>query len=264
MLAGTVVSLQSSADSELTHPISQRLRSRDTVLTQTADPSLLVHSLLDLIVDKALQVIDQYHANITKFEHDILLKPKMSTVRKLHILSGDLILHKRTLEPIKTLVYGLRRYDVDRCEALIDFCDPDNKNAKVVGFMSHTSKIYLADVFDHMESILTNLDMFASIAENLINYSFNLASNQMNEIMRRLTVATIICLPLTVLTGYFGMNFVSFWSIHNNSDLFFWKLAIPIVAFVIPLALLSDLKNLWLYSQHHGDSRKAIQSYKQA
>ena len=61
----------------------------------------------------------------------------------MHILSGDLILHKRTLEPIKTLVYGLRRYDNDKSEALIDFSDPANKDVKVVGFRSHTSKIYL-------------------------------------------------------------------------------------------------------------------------
>lgn len=61
----------------------------------------------------------------------------------VHILSGDLILHKRTLEPIKTLIYGLRRYDLDRCAALIDTSDPANADIKVVGFMSHKSKIYL-------------------------------------------------------------------------------------------------------------------------
>ena len=48
IFAGTVLSLQSSFDSDLTHPISQRLRSRDTVLAKSADPSLLVHALLDL------------------------------------------------------------------------------------------------------------------------------------------------------------------------------------------------------------------------
>ena len=65
----------------------------------------------------------------------------------VHILSGDLILHKRTLEPIKTLIYGLRRYDVDRCAALIDSSDPTNADVKVVGFMSHKSKIYLVCCF---------------------------------------------------------------------------------------------------------------------
>ena len=38
----------------------------------------------------------------------------------------------------------------------------------------------------------------------------------------------------------------------------FWKIALPILAIVTPLALLSDLKNIWLYFQHRGDSRKAI------
>ena len=91
----------------------------------------------------------------------------------VHILSGDLILHKRTLEPIKTLVYGLRRYDVDRCAALVDSSGQDTSNVKIEGFMSHKSKIYLADVYDHIDFIIISLDMFSGTTENLINYSFN-------------------------------------------------------------------------------------------
>lgn len=60
----------------------------------------------------------------------------------MHILSGDLILHKRTLEPIKTVIYGLRRYDLDRCAALVDTTEV-GMPVKVEGFMSHKAKIYL-------------------------------------------------------------------------------------------------------------------------
>ena len=89
----------------------------------------------------------------------------------VHILSEDLILHKRTLEPIKTLIYGLRRYDKDRCAALLD---PDEAaHTKVVGFMSVKATIYLADVLDHMEHILTSLDMYEAMVENLVNFTFN-------------------------------------------------------------------------------------------
>ena len=90
----------------------------------------------------------------------------------VHILQGDLILHKRTLEPIKTLVYGLRRYDADRVAALSETVDP---SVKVQGYMSHKSKIYLADVYDHMEYIFGSLDMIAGVSENLINYTFNVS-----------------------------------------------------------------------------------------
>ena len=94
----------------------------------------------------------------------------------MHILQGDLILHKRTLEPIKTVIYGLRRYDVDRVAALLEKLEPDKK---VQGYMSHKAKIYLADVHDHMEYILSSLDMFAGISDNLINYTFNVSSLDM-------------------------------------------------------------------------------------
>ena len=78
-----------------------------------------------------------------KFTFDHLLDISTYCFLIVHILSGDLILHKRTLDPIKTMIYALRRYDVDRCAALIDSSDPANENVKVVGFMSHKAKIYL-------------------------------------------------------------------------------------------------------------------------
>jgi Mg2+ and Co2+ transporter CorA len=197
----TVISIHPNSDLDFTLPIALRLRQPQTILRTSADGSFLVQSLLDLIVDRALEVVDEYQAKILALEHDVLLKPHMNTVKFLHILQGDLILHKRTMEPIKTVVYGLRRYDVDRSAALI--ADNELDVAAVKGYMSHKAKIYLADVNDHMEYILTSLDMFAGISENLINYTFNMSSNQMNEVMRQLTLATVVFLPLTLLTGYF-------------------------------------------------------------
>ena len=92
----------------------------------------------------------------------------------VHVISGDLILHKRTLGPIKSLVYGIRRYDVDRVTALYDPGEQPG-GRRVEGYMSDKAKTYLADVHDHMEYILTSVEMFAGISENLINYSFNVS-----------------------------------------------------------------------------------------
>ena len=59
-------------------------------------------------------------------------------------MNGDIIMHKRTMDPVKTLVYGLRRYDLDRSAALTTAEEP---NVKVVGYMSHKSKIYLVSIY---------------------------------------------------------------------------------------------------------------------
>ena len=92
----------------------------------------------------------------------------------MHILSGDLILYKRTLGPIKSLIYGIRRYDADRFAALYDPGEQP-EGYKVKGYMSNEAKTYLADVHDHIEYILTSVDMFAGVSENLIEYSFNVS-----------------------------------------------------------------------------------------
>ncbi|KAI8980569.1 hypothetical protein BD414DRAFT_492607 [Trametes punicea] len=257
---GTVISIHKDNTLDFTAPITERLRQRDTGLRSTADPSLLVESLLDLVVDQALEVVDEYQGKILKIEQAVLLKPSVKTVRRLHILQGDLTLHKRTLEPIKTVIYGLRRYDVDRVIALKEKVDP---NAKVEGYMSHKAKIYLADVHDHMEYILTSLDTIAGITDNLINYTFNMASYQMNETMRRLTLATIICLPLTLLTGYFGMNFDFMWST-THSDLFFWEIAIPVMTVVITLFLWNDFRGMAHYLNKRLQWHRIDKAFKRA
>ncbi|KIL00070.1 hypothetical protein PAXRUDRAFT_30110 [Paxillus rubicundulus Ve08.2h10] len=256
---GTVISILPQNCVDFSAPIMARLRQPDTGLRTSADASLLVQSLLDLVVDSALEVVDAFHEKLLELERDILIKPEMKVVGRLHIISGDLTLHKRTLEPLKTLVYGLRRYDADRCAALVG---PGEKHVKIEGFMSQKAKIYLADVHDHMEYILTSMDMFAGIAENLINYTFNIKSYEMNEVMRRLTLATIIFLPLTLLTGYFGMNFDPMWSVNFHSDVLFWQIAVPLMAVIVPVFTWPDIKRIAHYTEKRFAARKQLKTAK--
>ncbi|RDB27992.1 Cobalt/magnesium transport protein CorA [Hypsizygus marmoreus] len=275
---GTVITMFPSPSLEFTAPIAERLQHPESVLRTSEDASLLVESFLDLVVDRVLEIMDEYQDKIHRLEHNVLLQPSMSTMRSLHILSGDLIMHKRTLEPIKTMIFGLRRYDLYRCAALADNAEAERerlgisednnghekkkkKKRKVEGYLSYKTVMYLADVYDHIEFVLTSLDMFAGISENLINYAFNTASYEMNQVMRRLTLATIIFLPLTLLTGYFGMNFVHFAAI-NNSDLLFWKISIPVMLALIPIFMLTDIQHIIQSLRKRWEARRSVKAYR--
>ncbi|KAJ7074378.1 magnesium transporter [Mycena amicta] len=261
---GTVISIHPKPNLDFTEPVTERMQQQDGVLRTSKDPSMIVEALLDLIVDRILEVMDKYQDKIFQLEHDVLVKPGMSTVRSLHILSGDLIMHRRTLEPIKSMIYGLRRYDQERCAAM-GFRLANQRQSKdedsgwgQEGFLSSKSKIYLADALDHMDFVMGSLETFAGISENLINYAFNMASYEMNQVMRRLTLATIIFLPLTLLTGYFGMNFTAMWSVKNNSDLLFWIIALPLMGVIVPLFLYQDIKKAVHYLQKVVTARRAV------
>nr|GAT44541.1 predicted protein [Mycena chlorophos] len=244
---GTVFSFTQTTDSDLVLPIRERLRRKDTILRTSSDPSMLVQALISLVVDKAVEVIDAYQAQLAEIENKILVKPTTEDVRRLHIISGDLILHKRTLNPIKTLVYGLRRYDSDRCAALVDRSDPLMKFMKVVGFMSHKSKTYLAETFHNAEYILSTLESIAGIGDSLTDYTFNMASYSLNDTMRKLTIITIICLPLTFVAGYFGMNFTGVTWKSDWSDVLYWIISIPAVLVVFLFAVIPDIQRAVYY-----------------
>lgn len=256
---GTVISVH-QADRGFGDPIYRRLQSPTTVLRASSDPSMLLEALLDLVVDRALDIVDRYHENILAVERSILLNPKMVAIRQLHFFSRDLTARRRELDPVKTLIYGLRRYDKERCAAVAESAGILVEGEAVQGFLSHKAKIYLADVHEHCEWILTSFEMQADIAENLINYTFNTIAYETNNTMRTLTLATIIFLPLTFLSGYFGMNFEVFGGI-QHSDAYFWEIAAPVFVATVIIFLWHDLRRMWHFLKkktflHRFDSKK--------
>jgi magnesium transporter len=66
---------------------------------------------------------------------------------------------------------------------------------------------YLRDVYDRLARVSDLLDSFRDEIAGLLELHVSVVSNRMNEVMKRLTVIATIFMPLTVVTGYFGMNF---------------------------------------------------------
>ncbi|QRV73044.1 CorA-like magnesium transporter protein [Ceratobasidium sp. AG-Ba] len=209
-----------------------------SLIRSMEDVSMLFHGFLDLTVDHLIQISDGYHLAILALERSVLLKPTLAAVQTLHLLSGDIELLRMAIRPLQRIIYGLRRYDKERYRGLA--ISPEAR-ANTTGFLSEETKIYLTDVYDHVRYVMLSLDTHSSTTRELISFTFNLTSCDSTNVMRKLLIVTVIFLPLTFITQYFGMNFATMDSVQQHSDALFWKIAGPVIGTLILIALRNRL-----------------------
>jgi magnesium transporter len=68
---------------------------------------------------------------------------------------------------------------------------------------------YFQDVYDHLIRIADSIDTYRELATGSLDAFLSIQNNRISEIVRKLTVVSIIFLPITAATGFFGMNFAA-------------------------------------------------------
>ncbi|KAK3691999.1 hypothetical protein B0T22DRAFT_561 [Podospora appendiculata] len=214
-------------------PIIRRLQTRDTIIRQSCDASMVGQAIVDAIIDLAIPVTACYSDVIGDLELDVLTRPNLNHTKKLYIVITEINKMLSFINPIITLINALRDHKTDLSDegAIKKLQDPSQ--GVIITPMTFT---YLGDVLDHCVLITESLNRLKDSADGMIDLIFNTISAYQNESMRQLTVATIIFLPLTFLTGYFGQNFQPFDDL-NLGISYFWKIAVPVVFATICILL---------------------------
>lgn len=146
----------------------------------------LLYMLIDDLVDYCFPILDKENHNIESIEEKIFDGNAREIVREISIVRRNLINYRRTIKPQMKVISSLERKDWE--------------------FLKGDLDVYWGDVSDHIVQMWERLEDMWDVIEGLSQTLESVTSYRINEVMRILTVFSVIMLPLSVVSGIYGMN----------------------------------------------------------
>ena len=196
---------------------------RDSRLLGEGAPALM-HRIIDAMVDNYRPEIDKLQDRLDALEHDVFSKPKPELVRRILDFKRDVASLRRVVLPQRDVVGRLARREFPQ--------------------ISEQLAYRYRDVHDHLVRLADEATYFQDRVTSLLEAHLSTVSNQLNGVMKVLTVIATIFMPLTVVTGMWGMN-VKLPHLPGGDPVQFWWVFLLMLA--ISLAMLAMFrKNKWI------------------
>jgi len=146
----------------------------------------LLYEVLDDLFDYCFPILDKIGHKLDALEDDVFEGRSEAVVRDISNVKQEIISYRKIVKPERSTLRLLERH-VER-------------------FLPEELELYFDDVVDAAERIWDILDNYKEVVEALEDTNESVISHRQNDVLRLLTVFSVVLLPLTLITGFFGMN----------------------------------------------------------
>ena len=150
-------------------------------------PSFITYYLLDHIVDNYFPIMDEIDQMLDEVEDIVFINNSKGVLNQIFSL--------------RRYVLELRKKVIPEREVLSTLAKFDSK------FIDQPSIIYFRDIYDHLIRISEMVDSYRDLLTSVLDIYISTQSKKLNEVMKVLTIIATIFIPLTFVTGLYGMNF---------------------------------------------------------
>lgn len=147
----------------------------------------LLYKIIDNVVTNYMPIVERIDEEIDKIEDQVFDRPTPRTLERLFALKRILLAMRRILLPQREVLNKLARDDY----SVIDRKD----------------RIFFRDIYDHLVRLHDLNETMRDLVGGALDTYLSVINNRMNEIMKTLTIITTLFMPLSFVTGFFGMNF---------------------------------------------------------
>lgn len=149
--------------------------------------SILLYEIIDSLLDYVFPIINQKNDLVFELEEEIFETPELKDmIQEIMILKRNLINIRRIVAPQRSVLVDL--------------------GTKYRQFIPEEFAIYFDDLVDKKDKILSQLDTALAYVGVLNEANESIITRNTNRVITLLTIFTVIMLPLTLITSYYGMN----------------------------------------------------------
>ena len=148
----------------------------------------LLYEIIDSMLDEGFRLVDYISNNTHVIEKSVFNvdATRKDMLKDILILKKDIITFRRVVSPQRTVIAQL-----------------EHKNKK---FLPENLELYFDDLVDKVEKTWSNLESMKDLVMSIQETHESIISHTTNNVIKVLTIFSVIMLPLTVLTGFYGMN----------------------------------------------------------
>lgn len=148
----------------------------------------LLHKVIDSLIDYNFPILNKIYRNVQDVEDAIFKKAGSKNVKDILLIRTNILTFRNIIFPQRKFLKTLEIKDMD--------------------FLTEALEVYFGDLVDHIEKIWDTLENYKELIEGVHDAHQSLLSNKINDIMRILTIFSVIILPLALISGIYGMNIV--------------------------------------------------------
>jgi len=167
-------------------PIRERIRNHKKRI-RSSGTDYLAFALLDIVIDNYIYIISILGDKIEGLEESLLLDPKKSLIDEINSYKRELNFLRKNTNPAKEMILSLSKMESD--------------------FIAETTYVHYKELLDNINQATESSDSYREILSDQLNIYHTIISSRLNDIMKFLTVFSVIFIPLTFIAGVYGTNF---------------------------------------------------------
>jgi magnesium transporter len=165
-------------------------------------PAFLTYLVIDTLVDATFPVLDQLDEIVDTLEDDITDKASPDSLNRIYHLKHSVTELRRLLGAQRDLFQKLITHGIT--------------------LQQQDMTLYYRDVYDHIVRQYETVDSLRDLLTSAMDVYLSTVSNRLNRTTTALTVIASVFLPLSFLTGFYGMNFAYLTAVLETPYAAFW------------------------------------------